>query len=606
MADFEQLETRRLELEENVAKLRKSLQHWRTWDAEYEGLKEELSSGVDVQSEKDCTRISEKFGGELVNEKGSLEESRTMNFSLTILEIFDLFGVGKGPIRHPIEVSRLIDRRLDYVQQNVSSISKQVEKIDGQLSEVLEEMDRENDDAQEPGLPMTEIIEELDEDGNIISSKVTQPEHQTAQIIETLRKAGLKDMDTKSKNQDSTKDSAPEATKKPETAPASKTQDLPQVADDAPKSTKKGVSFAEEVQEREIPSRADNANATRSSGVNPSLYNGSFANCERVIELDDDDDIIGTQTVIPEDESPEDARLRREMLQYNLNEVGQVVAELDLDENLSEFEDDDDYFDDDYDSELSEEEDEHGRSIRPGVSKSYRDQMQELEKQLRSRVIGNLGPNLGEVDPVYDPEGLRRLVVRGEEGASDGNIKPAISKGKEAVKPDASAKKGVRFSEELDVQEAPKGSEAPVTSKPRTAPIADIVERASSRAQATAEPTKPTKVSRFKQNRAAASEPTQPEPASNQVSDSVISDKIVEKPATPSSTARAPEQVDELDPELQQRQLASEYYRLRNNIIRQQGGFKETEEEKDDPLMEQFPDGKLKKVSRFKAARMKF
>ena len=54
MADFEQLETRRLELEANVAKLRNSLQHWRTWDVEYEGLKEELSSGVNVQSEKDC------------------------------------------------------------------------------------------------------------------------------------------------------------------------------------------------------------------------------------------------------------------------------------------------------------------------------------------------------------------------------------------------------------------------------------------------------------------------------------------------------------------------------------------------------------------------
>ncbi|CAD0088029.1 unnamed protein product, partial [Aureobasidium vineae] len=419
-------------MEENVAKLRKSLQHWRTWDAEYEGLKEELSSGVNVQYEKDCTK----------------------NFILTIPEIFDLFGIGKGPIRHPIEVSRLVDRRLDYVQQNVSTISKQVEKTESQLSEVLEEMDRENDDTQEPGLPMTEIIEELDEDGNIISSKVTQPEHQTAQIIETLRKAGLKDMDSKSKNDDSTKDSASDTTKKPEAAPASKGQETSEASDDAPKATKKGVSFAEEVQEREIPSRADNANASRSSGVDPSLFNGSFANGERVIELDDDDDVIGAQA--------------------------------------------------------------------------------ELEKQLRSRVIGNLGPNLESVDPVYDPEGLRRLVVRGEEGTSDENIKPAISKGKEAVKPDASAKKGVRFSEELDVQEAPKGSEAPVASKPRTAPIAD------------------------------------------------------------------------LDPELQQRQLASEYYRLRNNIIRQQGGFKETEEEKDDPLMEQFPDGKLKKVSRFKAARMRF
>lgn len=91
MADFAQLETRRLELEENVAKLRKSLQHWRTWDAEYEGLKEELSSGVNVQSEADCVsdvynyftdlfansmqaRISEKFGGELVNEKGLIKK----------------------------------------------------------------------------------------------------------------------------------------------------------------------------------------------------------------------------------------------------------------------------------------------------------------------------------------------------------------------------------------------------------------------------------------------------------------------------------------------------------------------------------------------------
>jgi unconventional prefoldin RPB5 interactor 1 len=488
----------------------------------------------------------------------------------------------------------------------VSTISKQVQKIEDQLSKVLEEMDREEDETLEPGLPITEILEELDEDGNVISSKITQPEQQTAQIVETLRKAGLEDIDPKSKDGVTTKTSEAETTEKPKAASANKTQDTPKAASDVPKAAKKGVSFAEEVQEREIPSRADNANASKASGVNPSLFSGTFANGERVIELDDDDDIIGSQAVIPEDESPEDARLRREMLQYNLNEVGQVVAELDLDENLSEFEDDDDYFDDDYDSELSEEEDEHGRSIRPGVSKSYRDQMRELDKQLRSRIIGNLGPNLEEVDPVYDPEGLRRLVVRGEEGASDENVKPAMSKGKEAVKSDVSGKKGVRFSEELDVQEAPK-TEATATSKPRAAPIADVVERAPSKAQAPSEPTKPAKVSRFKQNRAAAADETiQSESASTQASGSVMSDQIVEHAAAPTANARAPEEVDELDPELQQRQLASEYYRLRNNIIRQQGGFKETEEEADDPLMEQFPDGKMKKVSRFKAARMKF
>lgn len=36
------IEGHRLQLEENVAKLQKSLQHWQTWEAEYEGFKEEL------------------------------------------------------------------------------------------------------------------------------------------------------------------------------------------------------------------------------------------------------------------------------------------------------------------------------------------------------------------------------------------------------------------------------------------------------------------------------------------------------------------------------------------------------------------------------------
>lgn len=39
---FTELERQRLLLEENVAKLRKSLQYWRTWEAEYEGMKEEV------------------------------------------------------------------------------------------------------------------------------------------------------------------------------------------------------------------------------------------------------------------------------------------------------------------------------------------------------------------------------------------------------------------------------------------------------------------------------------------------------------------------------------------------------------------------------------
>ena len=37
------LERRRLELQENISRLQNSLRHWQTWEAEYEGLKEDIS-----------------------------------------------------------------------------------------------------------------------------------------------------------------------------------------------------------------------------------------------------------------------------------------------------------------------------------------------------------------------------------------------------------------------------------------------------------------------------------------------------------------------------------------------------------------------------------
>ena len=40
--NFADLESQRLQLEENVAGLRRSLHYWQTWEAEYEGLKEEI------------------------------------------------------------------------------------------------------------------------------------------------------------------------------------------------------------------------------------------------------------------------------------------------------------------------------------------------------------------------------------------------------------------------------------------------------------------------------------------------------------------------------------------------------------------------------------
>ena len=47
---FVDLERQRRRLEDNIQQLRKSLQHWQLWEAEYEGLKEEIVSLSDDQS----------------------------------------------------------------------------------------------------------------------------------------------------------------------------------------------------------------------------------------------------------------------------------------------------------------------------------------------------------------------------------------------------------------------------------------------------------------------------------------------------------------------------------------------------------------------------
>lgn len=51
------LERHRLRLEENLVKLRRSLQHWQTWEAEYEGLKEEILAAGDNASSTDLVRL---------------------------------------------------------------------------------------------------------------------------------------------------------------------------------------------------------------------------------------------------------------------------------------------------------------------------------------------------------------------------------------------------------------------------------------------------------------------------------------------------------------------------------------------------------------------
>ena len=86
LADVEAL---RRNLEDRVTKLRQSLQTWRTWEAEYEGLKEELQVVEGQPSSDDLVwtighlpldlkltlvqlSLARNFGGSLIDEKGKL------------------------------------------------------------------------------------------------------------------------------------------------------------------------------------------------------------------------------------------------------------------------------------------------------------------------------------------------------------------------------------------------------------------------------------------------------------------------------------------------------------------------------------------------------
>ncbi len=54
---FADLEQHRLQLEQNVNKLRASLQHWQAWEIEYEGMKEDILELANNPSQTDLVII---------------------------------------------------------------------------------------------------------------------------------------------------------------------------------------------------------------------------------------------------------------------------------------------------------------------------------------------------------------------------------------------------------------------------------------------------------------------------------------------------------------------------------------------------------------------
>lgn len=582
---FLDLERYRQLLEENIEKLRKSLRHWQLWEAEYEGLKEEILAAEPTPNRAQLVIIARQYQGDLVNEK----------------EVEEILG---PETRGAANVVNLLDRRIDYVEQNVRAVQKQIETAEHKLAvaSVISTPEMRN----EEGLPLTEIIEELDEEGNIIASHTSTPGSAKPQLLEVLKKAGV---------QVPAASSAPES--KPASAPAPEVQ--PSVGDQikprsgTPKRAKKGVKFTGDTKPGPEPEKSETAKRV-----------------EQIMNIAKQSEVRPSEPpVIPTNESEEDAALRREMLQYGISEVGAVVAELDL-------EDGSDWDDEDYEDDTSDDEDQFGRSTRRVVDDELRQRMIELEEKLGVRMMENVGKKASDYDIVQ--EGIGRVTINGQEnGASSEAVQDEAGKPSSAEK-SSSAKKSVRFAKELDISPAPEPASPSAVTERIAAPVGDIVERTAP-VQSTMTPAPQKKESRFKSSRTTPpsvvngplspsiaehtgpslplfpAKPLSPKPFSQPIPFTPASENTRTVPTGPEGKTLAPQVIerdvpidtsppepDELDPQLLHQEVATEYHRMRNRMIQRQGGFLKEEESEIVPLTEE--EGGPKKMSRFKAARL--
>ena len=308
------LERQRRELEGNVLKLQQSLYHWRTWEAEYDGLKEEISELDDNATTDEFLRIGRDFGGGLVNEE----------------EVKVILGAKQGVTRSKEQAVNLISRRIDYVKENARTMEKRLRTAEDNLH-ALDSIGQVRPETTEAEFPMTEIMEELDEEGNVVSSSMQTPGSQAPELLDILKKAGVNDIpqapqtDTKSQSQQSR---------------------IEEITEDD--------SEADEPKEKGAPTPRESTTTSTSQQTKRTSQERQPDPPKPTPAPESRFEPREERPVTDVDESPEDAELRREMLQYGMDEVGAVVAELELDETGSDASFDDSYA---YDYDDEEEED---------------------------------------------------------------------------------------------------------------------------------------------------------------------------------------------------------------------------------------------------------
>jgi unconventional prefoldin RPB5 interactor 1 len=616
-ATLDELERRRLELEGNIQTLRRSLYDWRLREAEYDGLKDKIKNLQHDCTSAEILQAGLAYEGTVVDEK----------------EVRDIIGEKQNITRSRDQVVSQITRRLEYVKQNVASLEKRLSAAEAELDRLLF-VERPGPNAATEEYAVTEIFEELDENGEVISSKVSNPADRAPEIIDMLKKAGVEvpQGQEPGKQEDNKVDAKEDG----------KAQSLESVTDAAFK--------------KEHPKQTSTASAAHA--VADTITHG----------LDESD---SEPPVLEVDESPEHAKLRREMLEYSFHEVGRVVAELEMDEEGSELSVDEDleYDDDDYE----EDEDEYGRTTTTVLTEEYHQQMKELEQRLKAGGFINLGPAKN-----IDAEAKETA-----EAASHGGVLKVTAIERDAnneIAPEEKKKpkKKVAFAEELDIAEestrpaVPEKTERKIdVVKSDVTPLSEsIVERSASKSSTNGKETTDIasarkKTSRFRSARKDGTptpgdsttaglspgqssilkksdqpsapsslslfpaKPEGPKPFSQPIiagdvfaaasatkpsidreaqppEGKITAETLVERPVTDEISVLPPDP-DEIDEEIHRKEVATEFYRRRNLKIQQSGGFLEDDDEDETNQLYELDenDKPVRKVSKFKAARLR-
>ena len=162
------VESQRVDLEANITKLKKALRHWQALEIDYQGLSDEFAGCSDSTSKERLLQTARDYKPDIVDE----------------MELRDLLNYDKGVPRRPEQIVGLLSKRLDYVDRNVETIKKQLSDAERKRNALL--LVQEPEFRDEAGLPLTEITEELDGEGKVISSKVQRSDEAAPQLTDVL------------------------------------------------------------------------------------------------------------------------------------------------------------------------------------------------------------------------------------------------------------------------------------------------------------------------------------------------------------------------------------------------------------------------------------